>query len=298
MTFYLNNSSFGYLACTLRYKRIVVDGCKLPRKSKPELLGGSLFHDIMRQVDDRHDFNYFTVVKHPAHWDEVNPNLAVRYAILADQIYGKHKDWFIDCVREKSCEFVYTRVTHKDKELEVRFNFTPDLISYDSGEHVVTIRDYKTTGKPINGDLFTSYALKSQPFSYTMGLIWGAIIEGNPLSLHPAWIDAIKNQRVKFGYVFVNASIGDNGTFVVQPAHYVDTNVLARFRRDFSEKVALAAALHAEPELASKEGIFADACTFCEFRTVCAMNDTDREEQAMKAWPLGWKPYDPRQKEL
>lgn len=303
MQFYLNNSSTKYLGCTLRYKRIVVDGCKLPRKSKPELLGGSLFHAMMAEVDDRHDFNYFTIVKKPVHWDEVNGNLAVRYAMLADKIYTDHKDWFVDCRREQVCEFPVTEieVTNENGEkigVAVHYNFTPDLMYYDAEDDCVVIRDYKTTGKPINGDLFIKYALESQPFFYQLGLIWASIIEGNPLNLPEHWIKAIKNERVKFGYVFVNATVGESGQVVVQPLRFVDTNVLKRYRQDLSEKMQLAATLHVKPELASKEGIFTDACTYCEFRSICAMNDPEREEMAMKHWPLGFKTYDPRIKEL
>lgn len=296
MNFFVNNSSFSYLSCTLRYKRLVVDGARRTKTSKPELLGGLLFHDLMARISEKQDGMYFSVIEKPKHADKVKPELVPKYIQLADKIFQEHPDWFKDCRREQVCTYHFTTVEHNGKSIDVSLSFTPDLMYYDEALNCVVIRDYKTTSKPINGQFFIDYALKSQPLFYQLALIWGAIQESNPLNLPPHWIKAIIEERLMFGYVFVNCA-GAESTYVVQPPRFVNTLLLKSFQRVLSEKIHLAAALHLDPSLAIKEGIFLGTCTYCEFQSICSMNDEEREEKAYKSWPLGFKPYDPNHKD-
>ena len=289
-TFYLNNSSLPYLTCAKQYHLRVVRGLLPPPGGNKYTAGGLAFHKMMQLVGTAECPNITSALlfnfkaQHPKITAIPEP-LALQYAQLAQQIYDEHPEMFGEGhQRELHFEYTLEQDTYHDYEarrdiyLATRTG-TIDLLTL-SPDGYVDITDYKTTAKPIDGGLISSYKLSSQRHFYTLALYYLT-------TLPPDFQSAIKEHRIRFRYCFVNA---DKNQYYLQAPALVDVNELQLFARLFNEKALYAAAIHADSTLAVKEGILNNSCWKCPFTSICLADD---ESQMISSWPYGTKPYNP-----
>jgi len=289
-TFYLNNSSLPWLTCAKQYKHRVVDGLLPPPGGNKYTSGGLAFHKMMQLVGTEACPNITSAVLfNRANLHEkirsIPEPLALQYAQLAQQIYDEHPEMFT-AGHQRELHFEYTLEQDTYHNYEARQDpycatrtGTIDLLTL-SPDGFVAITDYKTTSKPIDGWLLSSYKLSSQRHFYTLALY-------HLTTLPPDFQSAIKEHRIRFRYCFVNA---EKNQYYLQPPALVDINELQVFARLFNEKALYAAAIHADPTLAVKEGILNNSCWKCPFTSICLADD---ESQMISSWPYGSKPYNP-----
>lgn len=289
MNFYLNNSSLPYLACAKQYHLRVVKGLLPPPGGNKYIAGGLAFHKMMQLVGTAECPNINTAVlfnceKQHEKIRSIPEPLALQYAQLAQQIYDEHPELYVEGSHLREYQFQY-QLEHdnhwtesRDQNFQATRTGTIDLITL-TPDDFVDILDYKTTSKPLDGNLINSYKLSSQRHFYTLALYHA--------DLPPAYKEAIQQHRVRFRYLFVHAE--KNQYFLQQPV-LVDLKELEVFARLFNEKALYAAAIHADPTLAVKEGILSGVCWKCPFSSICLAED---EEYLINNWPYGSKPYNP-----
>jgi hypothetical protein len=210
--------------------------------------------------------------------------LALQYAQLAQQIYDEHPEMFTaGHQRELHFEYQLGDDSHWPSPMDIPIlpirTGTIDLLTL-SPDGYVDITDYKTTSKPIDGGLLSSYKLSSQRHFYTLALYYLT-------TLPPDFQSAIREHRIRFRYCFVNA---EKNQYYLQAPALVDVNELQVFARLFNEKALYAAAIHADSTLAVKEGILNNSCWKCPFTSICLADD---ESSMIASWPYGTKPYNP-----
>jgi len=283
-TFYLNNSSLPWLTCAKQYHLRVVLGLQPPPGGNKYTAGGLAFHKMMQLVGTEAIPNITSAVlfnRANLH-DKIKSipePLALQYAQLAQQIYDEHPEMFsAGHRRELHFEYQCSDDTQLDGEIGATRTGTIDLLTL-SPDGFVDITDYKTTSKPIDGGLLSSYKLSSQRHFYTLALYY--------LDLPEAFKSAIAEHRIRFRYCFVNA---EKNQYYLQPPALVDINELQVFARLFNEKALYAAAIHADPTLAVKEGILNNSCWKCPFTSICLADD---ESSMIASWPYGTKTYNP-----
>lgn len=285
MTFYLNNSSLPWLTCAKQYHLRVVQGLNPPPGGNKYTSGGLAFHKMMQLVGTAEIPNITSAVLfNRANLHEkirsIPEPLALQYAQLAQQIYDEHPEMFsAGHQRELHFEYQFEDDISFDTDIRAVRTGTIDLLTL-SPDGFVDITDYKTTSKPIDGGLISSYKLSSQRHFYTLALYYLT-------TLPPDFQSAIKEHRIRFRYCFVNA---DKNQYYLQAPALVDINELKIFAQLFNEKALYAAAIHADPTLAVKEGILNNSCWKCPFTSICLADD---ESQMISSWPYGNKPYNP-----
>lgn len=282
--FFLNNSSFSILSCAKRYHLQVVQGLRPPPGGNKYTTPGLAFHKMMQLVGTEGYPNMamlamFDKNKHKE--IAVIPEVqAIQLAKLADRIYEEHPEMYVDCRRELHFEY-QTAVDMPEVTTEIEHQATRcgtiDLISYDSQSDTVILTDYKTTGKPIDGQLITNYSLSSQRHFYTLAAYY--------LELPEHFKAAIKSHRVAWRYCYVGI---DKDVYHLAQPSLVDLNELTVFARLFTEKALYAAAIHQDPTLALKDGILSNLCWRCPFTSICT---AEIEDNLITNWPYGKKPY-------
>lgn len=289
-TFYLNNSSLPWLTCAKQYHLRVVQGLQPPPGGNKYTSGGLAFHKMMQLVGTAEIPNITSAVLfNRANLHEkirsIPEPLALQYAQLAQQIYDEHPEMFT-AGHQRELHFEYTLEQDTYHNYEARQDpycatrtGTIDLLTL-SPDGFVDITDYKTTSKPIDGGLISSYKLSSQRHFYTLALYYLA-------DLPEDFQSAICEHRIRFRYCFVNA---EKNQYYLQPPALVDVNELQVFARLFNEKALYAAAIHADPALAVKEGILNNSCWKCPFTSICLADD---ESSMITSWPYGTKTYNP-----
>lgn len=285
MTFYLNNSSFPYLACAKQYHLRVVRGLLPPPGGNKYIAGGLAFHKMMQIVGTEACPNINTAVLfNRASLHEkirnIPETLALQYAQLAQQICSEHPELFIpeNHLREFRFEYLYPDDASSNTTHRALRTGTIDLITL-TPDGFVDVLDYKTTSKPLDGNLINSYKLSSQRHFYTLALYYA--------DLPAQYKEAIAAHRIRFRYLFVHA---ENNQYFLQPPALVDLKELEVYSRLFNEKALYAAAIHADETLAVKEGILSGLCWKCPFSSICLADD---EEYLLANWPYGSKPYNP-----
>ena len=158
---------------------------------------------------------------------------------------------------------------------------TIDNLSIISDTLVLT--DYKTTSKPIDPALTAGYKLTSQRFFYQMA----ALVMELPKEM-AILRDSLK---VAWRYCYVQVESGD---YYLEEPQLFDEYQLQHFRGLILDKAILAAAIHADPNLAVKEGILTGQCWKCPYSSLCLAAD---EEAAMQSWYYGSQPYNPKHDE-
>lgn len=290
MNFYLNNSSLPWLACAKQYYLRVVKGLLPPPGGNRYTAGGLAFHKMMQLVGtpDCPNINTAVLFNLKNQHDKIKnipEPLALQYAQLAQQIYEEHSELFppLSHLREFRFEYRHTDDHYFKSDddaisTQATRTGTIDLITL-TPDGFVDILDYKTTSKPLDGNLINSYKLSSQRHFYTLALYHA--------DLPPSYKEAIQQHRVRFRYLFVHA---EKNQYFLQSPVLVDLKELEVFARLFNEKALYAAAIHADSSLAVKEGILSGLCWRCPFSSICLAED---EEYLINNWPYGSKPYNP-----
>lgn len=285
MNFFLNNSSLPWLACAKQYYLRVVKGLLPPPGGNKYTAGGLAFHKMMQLVGTEACPDILSAVlfnrdKLHEKIRAIPEPLALQYAQLAQQIYTEHLELFPsgNHLREFQFQYEHPDDISFDTNHRATRTGTIDLITY-TPDGFVDILDYKTTSKPLDGNLINSYKLSSQRHFYTLALYHA--------DLPSQYKEAISQHRLRFRYLFVHA---EKNQYFLQPPALVDLKELEGFALLFNEKALYAAAIHADPTLAVKEGILSGLCWKCPFSSICLADD---EEYLINNWPYGSKPYNP-----
>ena len=294
--FFFNNSSLEDESCSLRYVYKQVLGRVVSTSSSKDesLTIGSCLHDILERITPSHKefdfhFNPDHVSKYKQQVDTINPLVYTTLVELAVRIFQSEPNWFADCLRE------YKFCIYDDRTLVARgrlYNETQgaiwcgtiDLLSFENDW--VIIRDYKSTKKKLTGDHVDSYKLKSQPHFYKESLL--RIARYLPHTLPPHYIDAINNQRIKFGYVHVSYT---DKNYIAPSPQPINMFVFEHFQKLFADRQNLARALHDTPNIALKDGMLANQCWRCNYANICSENDSEKEQQRIERLPI--KLYNP-----
>lgn len=292
---YLNNSSLTDLACGRRYVLKVVRGAVTPSKEAFDI--GTFFHHLMwiiRPEDNIETLvgslrNVFAAVPNtdripPAIWNLLtSPKHDIIRVYLADIACRVRDQLSLDALtswRELTLEAPIT-----PKFIRIG---TPDLIQYDPLSQSVIITDYKTTGSPVNDEKLNNYRLSSQLFFYAM------LAKLNSDKFPPEMQAALDSHRIKFRYVIVEYK---TNKFHVEPARDISVHAYDELLSIVREKAELAEFYHEHPDAARKDGTTFNHCMFCPFVNICALNNPAQEERLFKEWPLGFKHYNPKERE-
>jgi len=284
--FYLNNSSFPYLTCSKRYHLQVVQGLKTPPGGNKYTAAGIAFHKMMQIIGTEAcpDINLWLLFardKLPEKITSIPETQALQLGRMAQRIYTEHPELFADCRRELHFEYHLPEDANANSAFKPYRTGTIDLLTYDPTSDTVIITDYKTTAKPIDGNLITSYALTSQRFYYQL-----AVYYLNNLPAH--YISAIKSHRLAWRYCFVSAEKDEYHLAQPQLVNLIEQET---FFRLFREKALLADYIHNDPTLAVKEGILNGSCWRCPFTSICT---AETEDNLITNWPYGTAPYNPK----
>lgn len=280
--FYLNNSSLPILACSMQYNYRVVKGLKPPPGGNKYTPLGLAFHQAIQHKAEKKVDNLSLLLLLDSKSALIPPRLAaltneadrLHIGMMADRVYNEYQSIYADCKTEH--EFVSTSPDDAGLPVTPLRAGTIDLLSYDAQAERLDVIDYKTTSKPIDGQLFRNYQLSAQRWYYMAGL---QLIAD---SLPDHYRDAINSARFGFRYIYVSMVKPET---VIQPPSLVDINELNAFRRQFAEKAYLASHLHADESLAVREGILSGLCWKCPFANICAGVYTE------DSWPYGRAPY-------
>lgn len=286
----LNNSSLEDMGCSRRYVYRVVYGARVPQV--PRLRAGKLFHKFM-QVISPEDHPLFMTTggnenapiaakyntdEFKALFRDVAPDTQIRMANLARAV----ADVLAADLAEGRREYYFDIPTDTKGVHAVG---TIDLVNtFDDAGYTTTITDYKTTERPINGDIVMDYALKSQLFFYSAAL---RLSDGD---------DTLQYRRryVIVGYGSRHTSPDINKSILVQQPELIHQHQLEMFAEMIQEKAQIASFLHNNPGLSTKDGMTNGVCKFCAFRQICALNNPEKEADAFARWPLGFEPYNPK----
>lgn len=284
--FYFNNSSLPILACSKQYEYRVIRGLAPPPGGNKYTTAGVVFHRVMQTIGPGSNYTLtaaMTPDKLPDFFRKVPIVQQLQIAQTAEQLYTAEPHLFTTPhVRELYFEYELPDLPG------VIWCGTIDLLTLaDNGWVVIT--DYKTTAKPIDGQLVTSYALTSQRPFYLAGVC--ALASLHPEALPAEMIDPILSLKLAFRYCFVNV---EKNQYVLQQPQPISEPEMDMFIRLFDEKARYAAALHEAPDLAVKEGMLSGICWKCPYQQLCLAQD---EEAAASQWPYGTKPYTGRHDE-
>ena len=290
-TFHFNNSSLQYLSCARRYYYQVVKGLLPPPGGNKYTAAGLGFHKMMQLVGT----DGWASVALRVMTDETNipPSIKklpmpqrLQLAGTADRIFQQHPELFQpNSLREHWFSFTLNEDFGQpllDGEMCAAAPCgTIDNLSIISDTLVLT--DYKTTSKPIDPALTAGYKLTSQRFFYQMA----ALVMELPKEM-AILRDSLK---VAWRYCYVQVESGD---YYLEEPQLFDEYQLQHFRGLILDKAILAAAIHADPNLAVKEGILTGQCWKCPYSSICLAAD---EEAAMQSWYYGSQPYNPKHDE-
>ena len=290
--FYLDNSSLEEMVCTRRYVLRVVYGLRRP--PEPSLRYGKLFHLFMKYIEDS-DLAIFMAPPLPLadKWntpefqearaqipDLIQMQLAIHACTIRDQLGPVLSAG----VREGFYSFPHPTIPGciVCGTLDLRYLEAP----------WIRVIDYKSTGKPISGDLLLSYKLKSQMFFYaaTKRMQARLRLDSNCLSgTDRAFLDG----NVRRQYVIASYKSNDPHSVNLGEVEDVHQDVLDEFDALITEKAHLARFLHDHPEKSTRDGMTNDGCRFCPFKSICSLNNPQKELHAINNWPYGTAKYDP-----
>jgi len=291
--FFLDNSSLESLVCTRRYVLHVVFGLKRP--PEPSLRYGKLFHLYMKYIDES-DLAIFMAPPLPSadKWNtpellearaQIPDTIQMQLAIHACAIRDRLGAQLSQGVREGFYQFPHPRIPG------AIVCGTIDLRS--ERQPWVLLTDYKSTGKPITGDLLQSYQLKSQMFFYASTKRMHARIKaGNKEPLSPVDIAYLEG-NVQRQYIIASYKSNDAHAVNIGEIEPIHQDVLDEYDALIEEKASLARYLHDNPEKSTRDGMTNDGCRFCPYKSICSLNNPQKEQHAIKQWAYGYGKYDP-----
>ena len=290
-TFHFNNSSLQYLSCAKRYYYQVVKGLLPPPGGNKYTAAGLAFHKMMQLVGAAGFENIsFKVMLDkaslPPAIQKIPELQQLTLAQAADRIYQEHPELFQpDTLREHwfsyQLENDFGYLSSPNEGYVAAPCGTMDNLSIINDTLVIT--DYKSTSKPIGPELARSYKLTSQRFFYLMAAL--AIDLPQPMA-------ELRDQlKLAWRYCYVHV---ETGSYHLEEPQLLNEAELSEFKRMILDKAILAAALHADPALAEKEGILTGQCWKCPFTQLCLAAD---EQAAMDSWYYGSQPYNPKHDE-
>lgn len=303
-TIYFNNSGMTPLACDRHYLYKVVKGAVTQKSAELKL--GTAFHKMVEGLQTHHSILNLAMGElappnradlDPLHFNAIC-NLAIaardRGLVRTDR-YALREFYFeIDDTEKHQDELARCwPTTSPITSLSIVRCGTIDIIDYDEADNHLILDDWKTTRKKIDGDFFRDYDLKSQRKFYVTGIQDLAIHQPAYLlqkGFKPEWVEAARDGRIKFRYIFVSYVANEIITGDFKVFHESE---LERFRTLVSEKELYAAFIYLNPDKTTKSGETSGACYFCHFKGICALNDPHKEQERFEAWPLGFSPYDP-----
>jgi len=204
-------------------------------------------------------------------------------AQLAEKILTEHPEMFgPDALRERWFEIPLSDFDPAARQPVLCG--TIDHILYDQTEDAAIITDYKSTAKPLDLALESSYALTFQRWFY---IIAASLDDSLPDNIK----SAIAKDRIKFRYCFANY---ETNTYLLQTPEWVNVLDLAKARELLMDKILLAQAIVSNPALAIPDGTTTGACYSCAFRSICLAKNPADAQAFMDNWCLGYKPYYPR----
>lgn len=284
--FYINNSSLPLLTCSRRYYLTVGRGLKLPPGGNKFTTIGLAFHELMAAAKNGES----TAIKGLTPPDEstfmakITPTQRAQVAMLAEKILTEHPEMFgEDSLRERWFEIPLADTAGEPSHQPVLCG-TIDHILYDPADDAAIITDYKSTAKPLDAGLESSYTLTFQRWFY---IISAGLDDTLPDNIKLA----LSKDRIKFRYCFANY---ETNTYLLQTPEWVDVNELAKARELLMDKVLLAQAIVSTPTLAIPDGVTTGACYSCAFKSICLAKNPADAQAFMDNWYLGYKPYYPR----
>jgi hypothetical protein len=283
-SFYVNNSSLPITTCAKRYYLTVGRGLKTPPGGSKYTTIGLAFHDLMAEAKVGESTGAKGLIAPPdgSFLSKITSVQRAQVALLAEKILTEHPEMFgPDTIRERWFEIP---LDVPGPDLRPVLCGTIDHIMYDPAEDAVIITDYKSTAKPLDTSLETSYQLTFQRWFY---MIAAELDDSLPDNIKAA----IKAGRLKFRYCFANY---ETNTYLLQTPEWVSIPDLDRARVMLMDKILLAQAIVSHPELAIPEGTMNGACFSCPFKSICAARTLEESKQLEDNWFLGYKPYYPR----
>lgn len=292
--FYFNNSSLYDLACSQRYVYHVVKGAITPL-SDPFLAKGHFYHKLAKLIDrEANTAMMMSLFNKPAGWEEHGQDYLNKAAVLVEKVYLENQELYREHLREQWIEVELDPIDILNIETDQVETVIPiacgtlDVISFLPSDNFVLISDYKTVNKPLTGDHASTYNLKSQQFFYP----WLLSLKHD--FLPETWQAAIKAGRYGFSYIHCAPL---TNKYLRMPHRPIDQNILAQYVQQFTEKAALAAYLHVNPQSAVKDGSIHDRCFRCPFTGICELHSPEQEAKHFQLWPYKHKPYNPKERD-
>lgn len=296
MTIYFNNSSLQDLPCGQRYYLKVIRGARVPKEAYHDR--GLIFHKLAELVTPDDSAMSMGMINKPDCLKSMEDNDAI---LLVNFILQARDAGHIlpSAKREFYFELDETHLLEPDvigdnKLLRVG---TIDQVHYNEKDNFIDIDDHKTTTKTINPEFMQGYVLKSQPMFYITAIkdmAWKTPKEFTK-TFGAAATEAAAQGRIRWRYLF--HQLVQRKTLATSYTLYHDDE-LASFERVLNEKRNLVAFYHKNPTLCrTKDGIMSGHCYFCAFKSICALMNPEKEEQAIESWKLGFTPYNPKHKD-
>lgn len=288
MSILLDNSALEEMVCSRRYVYRCVMGANKP--SEPSLRYGKLFHAYMKYIDNSDLSIFMAGALLAPKWNtdefkelrqQIPDTIQLQLAVHACTVFSLLEEELKTSKREGFFRYPHPMVEGVD------ICGTMDLRGYREPGRVL-ITDYKTTGKPINGDLLMSYKLKSQLFFYAVASMYGLDPKDNSLAA-----DAIRKGLISRRYIIVNYKDNSKHGVHIGEIEPIHIDVLKEFESFIHEKALVAKFLHEHPEASTRDGMSNGGCFFCPYKSVCSKHDPTAEANAIKAWPYGFSPYNP-----
>ena len=286
MHIYLNNSAISTLSCARRYQLTCLEGIDIPPSK--ELVFGSACHRAFELLDTRKDLQWHEVITAVEEEYELVGNDKLRNVILAFLAWRKELPPPADIDGKPFVEFKFN-VPYTDIPLPPNTTMsicgTIDRGFFDKSGNLVLL-DYKTAGSVKYNDVLREYALKFQLRFY----FWALHKYHETLNLPPLIKDAIKSGKFRVQYLGIFHSLPTPLFKLASPQYYnrliVDeVDSIVKFKAREAIGIALTEG-HAY-----RDGMTNGACKYCDFNTVCIMNDETREDEVLRQFSR--KPYDP-----
>lgn len=302
---HFNNSGLRDMACSRKYSLIHTHGLRFIRNDA--MLIGSAFHHYMQVFEPGDSVATLRLFphKHPSskllsalsdvHLTRL-ADLACRASALLPQ-QPHIKEHFFSFDSTDLLQPLFTPPT----PLQVLTTGTIDraeVMDLPFAGPTLVLTDYKTTHKKLSdGDFHLDYQLQSQFPFYATALIHAQSRGALPPAYQP-FASLIAEQKLAKRYLFCNytdkaAENPGRDDLFLQPPSLITREELQQFSDLFDQRRALAAFIHTSPSLAQKDGILNGTCYGCPFRQICALNNNDKEAQAIADWSLGRAAYDP-----
>ena len=292
MRYLLDNSLLEDMVCSRRLVYRAVLGLRKPLE--PALRYGKLFHAFMQYIEPD-DLAMFMAPPMPLadKWntpefialrDQVPPLVQMQLAVHACTVRDQLAQGEL-ATREGFFKFAHPTVE------DVDVCGTLDRREWYEPLGAVLIRDFKTTGKPINSDLLDSYRLKSQLFFYaaTQRMMMRGRAPTNKIE------EAILAGRIAREYIIVNYKDNSARGVMFTGPELIHTTVLDEYEALIEERAHVLRFIAQNPNKSTRDGMTNGGCFFCPFKSICSANDPDKEAHAAAHWQYGMAPYNPEE---